>query len=211
MSREQLENVAQQYQIKNARKMTDENLSYAIIDAQAVAASLEPIERPKAKRGRPKKSESAKPAAKKVEPDPVAEPAPEVKATDSQPADKPKSKRGRKPKAPANVAEPKGETVVDNQASPVDNKPAEPAEATKQPSKRGRKPKNKAVEVKQETSEPKPPRSSRTLSRVKRKTSSRANRTASPTRTGRIPRISRSRTLPRLSSKEPWRPQECWK
>ena len=156
MSREQLENVAQQYQIKNSRKMTDENLSYAIIDAQAVAASLEPIERPKAKRGRPKKSESAKPAAKKVEPAPVAEPAPEVKATDSQPAEKPKSKRGRKPKAPANVAEPKGETVVDNQASPVDNKPAEPAEATKQPSKRGRKPKNKAVEVKQETAEPKP-------------------------------------------------------
>ena len=156
MSREQLENVAQQYQIKNARKMTDENLSYAIIDAQAVAASLEPIERPKAKRGRPKKSESAKPAAKKVEPDPVAEPAPEVKATDSQPADKPKSKRGRKPKAPANVAEPKGETVVDNQASPIDNKPAEPAEATKQPSKRGRKPKNKAAEEKMETSAPKP-------------------------------------------------------
>ena len=156
MSREQLENVAQQYQIKNARKMTDENLSYAIIDAQAVAASLEPVERPKAKRGRPKKTESAKPAAKKVEPAPVAEPAPEVKATDSQPADKPKSKRGRKPKAPATAAEPKGETVVDNQASPVDNKPAEPADATKQPSKRGRKPKNKAVEVKQETSEPKP-------------------------------------------------------
>ena len=62
MSREQLESVAQEYQIKNARKMTDENLSYAILDAQATAASLEPIERPKAKRGRPRKTSQPKAA-----------------------------------------------------------------------------------------------------------------------------------------------------
>lgn len=56
MSREQLEKVAQEHQIKNIKKFTDENLSYAILDAQAAAASLQPIEKPKAKRGRPRKN-----------------------------------------------------------------------------------------------------------------------------------------------------------
>ena len=45
MSREQLEKVAQEHQIKNIKKFTDENLSYAILDAQAAA-----------KRGRPRKN-----------------------------------------------------------------------------------------------------------------------------------------------------------
>ena len=56
MSREQLESAAQELQIKVTKKMTDEDLSYEILDAQANAAALEPFERPKAKRGRPKKS-----------------------------------------------------------------------------------------------------------------------------------------------------------
>ena len=55
MSREQLEKAAQDLQIKNIKKLTDENLGYAILDAQAAAASLEPVERPKGKRGRPRK------------------------------------------------------------------------------------------------------------------------------------------------------------
>ena len=72
MSREQLESVAQDYQIKNARKLTDENLSFAILDAQATAESLKPIERPKGKRGRPRKNDSqpmeqTAPEAKKEE------------------------------------------------------------------------------------------------------------------------------------------------
>ncbi len=69
MSREQLEKVAQEHQIKNIKKFTDENLSYAILDAQATAASQEPIEKPKGKRGRPRKSnlpEQAKPAVKET-------------------------------------------------------------------------------------------------------------------------------------------------
>ena len=93
MSREQLENVAQEHQVKNARKLTDENLAFAILDAQATAASLQPIERPKAKRGRPKKSESTtqeKPAPAAVENKP------EEKQEDK--SKEQKSKRGRKPK-----------------------------------------------------------------------------------------------------------------
>ena len=67
MGREQLETIAEGLQIKNIKKLTDENLSYAILDAQATAASQEPIEKPKGKRGRPRKSnlpEQAKPAVK---------------------------------------------------------------------------------------------------------------------------------------------------
>lgn len=56
MSREQLESAAQEYSVKNAKKMTDENLSYAILDAQAKEESTKPIERPKSKRGRPRKN-----------------------------------------------------------------------------------------------------------------------------------------------------------
>lgn len=56
MSREQLENVALGYDVKNAKKLTEENLSFAILDAQAKEESLKPVDRPKAKRGRPRKS-----------------------------------------------------------------------------------------------------------------------------------------------------------
>ena len=133
MSREQLESVAQQHQIKNAKKMTDENLSYAILDAQATAASLQPIERPKAKRGRPRKEES-----KPRQEAPKAVSAPEIKEEkkaepEVKPEEKPAAKRGRKPKAdqPAKPAAPE---------SPAEIKEEAP-QAAKPASKRGRKPK----------------------------------------------------------------------
>ena len=132
MSREQLENVAQEHQAKNARKMTDENLAFAILDAQATAASLQPIERPKAKRGRPKKAESTAPE----KPAPAAA---ETKPAEKQ-EDKPKeqkSKRGRKPKAAPQ------QVPADAEAKAVAEVKPEP-EATAQTSKRGRKPKVKA-------------------------------------------------------------------
>ena len=139
MSREQLENVAQNYQIKNAKRMTDENLSYEILDAQAKEASLKPIERPKAKRGRPKKTEAQ---PKKESP---AAPA-EAEKPKEPVQDKPKAKRGPKPKADnqQKAAEPKQEAV----AEPVVSESPAPAEtaAPKQSSKRGRKPKAKAQE-----------------------------------------------------------------
>ena len=128
MSREQLESVAQEHQIKNARKMNDENLSYAILDAQAAEASVKPIERPKAKRGRPRKTETA------ASPEPVKspeQPAPE------QVQEKPKAKRGRKPKQEVE-AEPVAAPAVS--PAPEAEVPAEPA---KPASKKGRKPKAK--------------------------------------------------------------------
>ncbi len=127
MSREQLEKVAQEHQIKNIKKFTDENLSFAILDAQAAAASLQPIEKPKAKRGRPRKNplpEQAKPQESK----------PAVANNDNKKSkDEPESKnepRNRK------ADEPK----VDQQA-PVQTQDAKPA-----PKKRGRKPKSASVQ-----------------------------------------------------------------
>ena len=156
MSREQLENVAQEHQVKNARKLTDENLAFAILDAQATAASLQPIERPKAKRGRPKKSESTtqeKPAPAAVENKP-----------EEKQEDKPKeqkSKRGRKPKnaqQPAPVAvEAKTEAEVKPEpkpaAEPANEQPKAP-EAAAKTSKRGRKPKAKVNAAPEPAPEP---------------------------------------------------------
>ncbi|MBQ8062028.1 MAG: transcription termination factor Rho [Bacteroidales bacterium] len=140
MSREQLESIAQEYQIKNARKMTDENLSFAILDAQATAASLKPIERPKAKRGRPRKTESQQ---KGETPKEAAPAEAEQKQPEAQPQEKPKAKRGPKPKA---------QKAEVQDSKPEVNAPAETpspetvSETPKQASRRGRKPKAKAQE-----------------------------------------------------------------
>lgn len=119
MGREQLETIAEGLQIKNIKKLTDENLSYAILDAQATAASQEPIEKPKGKRGRPRKSnlpEQAKPAVKE-----------EKKAEEKQaPA---KNEKEVKPERKEVVKE----------ENPVQEQEAKPA-----PKKRGRKPKSAA-------------------------------------------------------------------
>ncbi len=125
MSREQLEKVAQDHQVKNIKKLTDENLSFAILDAQAAAASQEPIEKPKGKRGRPRKNPlpdqaktSVKAEKKAQEPQQVKEKteAKEQKETiepaatvQEQPAKPTPKKRGRKPKsaaAPATTEQP---------------------------------------------------------------------------------------------------------
>ncbi len=122
MSREQLEKVAQEHQIKNIKKFTDENLSFAILDAQAAAASLQPIEKPKAKRGRPRKNQLTEQAQdkggksvaakndnnkkakaeqeSKAEPrNKIAEPAVERASVQGQDVKPVPKKRGRKPKS----------------------------------------------------------------------------------------------------------------
>ena len=58
MSREQLESVATGLNLKNIKKKEDQDLAFDILDAQAKAESLKPDEsKPKAKRGRPRKTE----------------------------------------------------------------------------------------------------------------------------------------------------------
>ena len=59
MSREQLETIANQFSIKKIKNLEDADLAFAILDAQATAASLLPDkEKAKPKRGRPRKEVS---------------------------------------------------------------------------------------------------------------------------------------------------------
>lgn len=135
MSREQLEKVAQDHQIKNIKKFTDENLSFAILDAQAAAASLQPIEKPKAKRGRPRKNplpEQTRTRATK----PVASKNDNKKAKEEQDA---------KTERQSMNAEPK----VEQTTTPVPGQDAKPA-----PKKRGRKPKSASVQPQAEAAVP---------------------------------------------------------
>ena len=127
MSREQLEKVAQDHQIKNIKKFTDENLSFAILDAQAAAASLQPIEKPKAKRGRPRKNplpEQTRTRATK----PVASKNDNKKAKEEQDAKTERQNMNAEPK-------------VEQATTPVPGQDAKPA-----PKKRGRKPKSASVQ-----------------------------------------------------------------
>ena len=76
MSREQLETIAKQHSIKNVKKLDEENLAYAIIDAEAIEASTKVSAAPeKPKRGRPKKENAQKKeSAPKAEAAPVEKP-----------------------------------------------------------------------------------------------------------------------------------------
>ena len=153
MSREQLEKVAQDHQIKNIKKMTDENLSFAILDAQAAAASLQPVEKPKAKRGRPRKNplpeqqttaSDSKPAVAvnddkkaKEKPEKKAEEikkavdtAPESPQTQTQEVKPAPKKRGRKPKSA--MAQP-AETPAKVDDSKPESVPEAAAEVAPQP------------------------------------------------------------------------------
>lgn len=135
MSREQLEKVAQDHQIKNIKKFTDENLSFAILDAQAAAASLQPIEKPKAKRGRPRKNplpEQTRTRATK----PVASKNDNKKAKEEQDAKTERQDMNAEPK-------------VEQTTTPVPGQDAKPA-----PKKRGRKPKSASVQPQAEAAVP---------------------------------------------------------
>ena len=115
MSREQLESIAKDLEIKT-KKLDDENLAYAILDAEAKAESVKPSpDKAKPRRGRPKKETQP------------------VQATEQKPAEDTAEKKEAKPRK-RKAVENKEETPAPA-AEPVDNQPA-------QPRKRGRKPKS---------------------------------------------------------------------
>ena len=123
MTREQLESIATEHNVKSIKKLDDENLAYAIIDAEAKEESVKPApEKPKTRRGRPPKQKSAT----------EAKPSVTVKPEE---AEKPTNQEKKvSPAKPAKVA----------------SKPETKAQATEntaaQPKKRGRKPKSKQPE-----------------------------------------------------------------
>ena len=127
MSREQLESIAKDLNIKVTKKTSSENIAFEILDAEARAEAATPLPKPKKRAGR-------KPAAKaaaqdnapaKADAAPASVPAPEK-------AQEPK-KRGRKA---AVKAQPAPESPAPQEAPETAPKEAAPVE----PKKRGRKP-----------------------------------------------------------------------
>ncbi len=154
MTREQLEAIAAPYKIKNLKKLDNENLAYAILDAEASEAAKNPVaEKPKAKRGRPRK-ETAKPAEKPEKAESKAEPkpaAPEVKpAAPAAEAAAPQAERkkpGRKPKKPAEpAAEPKPETPAPEKEKAPQNPPQAQNQQPQQQKTRQRRPQQEGAQ-----------------------------------------------------------------
>ena len=122
MTREQLETIANDLNIKGIKKLDNENLAFQILDVEARMESQKPTpaaDKPKARRGRPpkKKDEEAKPQES---------PVPQEAA--------PARKQAKQAKQPAEAAPAEAEAEVAVQ-------PAEPAK------KRGRKPKAKPADA----------------------------------------------------------------
>ena len=123
MSREQLESIAKDLNIKVTKKTSSENIAYEILDVEARAEAAAPAAKPKKRQ--------AKKAASKAEEAPVqANPA--ESAQESAPKAQEAKKKGRKSAVKAAAAsEPQADTEAPAEAS----KEAAPAE----PKKRGRK------------------------------------------------------------------------
>lgn len=163
MNREQLEGIAVGLGVQHTKKMDEQSLAFAILDAQAKAESLKPQEdKPKAKRGRPRKNadqpeqpkseqpkpEQFKPARKKAQEKPEKD---ETKSDSKAPRnDKPsdiQNKRKRKPAdaaAAKPVVNPVEQSVKPAPASteaPVSAAVAETDTPKPAQKKRGRKPK----------------------------------------------------------------------
>ncbi|MCQ2119748.1 MAG: transcription termination factor Rho, partial [Bacteroidales bacterium] len=150
MNREQLEGIAAGLGVQHTKKMDEQSLAFAILDAQAKAESLKPEEKPKAKRGRPRKNvEKAAPAtdgAKEIKAKEAEAPKPADDSKPSQKPDKDRNPRGRKPKTAA--VEKKEEVKAAGEAK-VEKAPEETAaapEAPKPAKKRGRKPKSEKTQ-----------------------------------------------------------------
>lgn len=141
MSKEQLLDIAAELQIKNTKKLDEEHLSYAILDAEAKAASLRPEEKKPARRGRPRKDASAA-AQSPAKEENTANVKTESDATQTQGN---AAKQGRRRGRPAAV-----KPEADKAAAPADAVlPFEAAETDKpqdaavaQKPRRGRKPKS---------------------------------------------------------------------
>ena len=126
MSREQLESIAKDLNIKVTKKTSSENIAFEILDAEARAEAATPLPKPKKRAGR-------KPAAKAAAQDNAP-----AKA-DAAPASVPAPEKAQEPKKRGRKA------AVKAQPAPESPAPQEaPETAPAEPKKRGRKPSQKA-------------------------------------------------------------------
>ena len=153
MSREELESVAKDLNVKVSKRISSEKLAWAILDAQAIIESVKPEvkEVKKARRGRPAKQKKeveakSEPVAE-TKPEPAPAPAiePQAAKQKEQKQENPgprkvERKRGRKPA----VKEEKVETVV-AATDPKPEKAEKPEEQQKKP-ERQEKPRTPAYE-----------------------------------------------------------------
>ena len=154
MSEEQLRALGEKLNIKNAKKLSMEELGFAILDEEANIESKKPIEDKTRKRGRPVKKKEDKPK-QEAPAEPAKEAAAPAAETPAQaPAEAPaqkKATRSRKPKAaPADAAKPAEEAPKADkpEAAKAEEKPAqEPQKQDEQkPAKQKRARVKKAAE-----------------------------------------------------------------
>ena len=142
MSREQLETIANDLNIKGIKKQDNENLAYQILDAEAREESVKPSDdKPKARRGRPAKNKVAESAEPKAE-TPAAEAAPiekkaparKPKAPKEAPAEKPAAEPQAAPEAeqPATSSKKRGRKAKAPQEAPAEKPAAAEAPAPQQ-------------------------------------------------------------------------------
>lgn len=160
MNREQLENIASNYQIK-FKKLDDEHLAYAILDAEAQEASLKPAEEKKPRKPRLAK----KPAEKtKEKPSETPEEAPKEEASPKprKPGRKPGKKAAQAKEEAAKPEEPaapvkdeqalraeKVESIVRKAKKEIKRKAEEAAAAAEQQIQQGQQSENPAQEPQQ--------------------------------------------------------------
>ncbi len=144
MSKEQLESIAVEHGVKNAKKLDQENLAYAILDAEAKEESLKPAAA-KPARSRQKKSSAPKPEVKETvaEPDASQEKAeekPQVKTQDKPKTNNTKPQQKKKSAAPKQEAPVEGKAADDapEKAAEKPQESSDAAPATQQKARRGR-------------------------------------------------------------------------
>ena len=150
MSREQLENVAKELNIKNIKSLDNERLGYSILDAQAAIEAAKPIvEKPKAKRGRPPKAkpeaqaaENAQPAKPKSESAGSADNAP---AADLKPKSEPKKRKSAKAEPKKAATEKAGKDKVSPEIAGAESAELFPVQAAEvQDSQKKKRPRKKS-------------------------------------------------------------------
>ena len=123
MNREQLEGIALGLGVQHTKKMDEQSLAFAILDAQAKAESLKPQEeKPKAKRGRPRKN-SEQPEKAKPEQTESEKPKQKQPKGEQPKSEQPKPTQ-KKAQVKAQEKSEKNEAKVDPRA-PRNDKPAD--------------------------------------------------------------------------------------
>ena len=145
MSREQLESIANDLNIKVSKKTSSENIAFEILDAEARAEAAAPV--PKPKRQRAPKKAAAKPAGADSAPVKAeAAPAPAAAASEGAPKAQEPKKRGRKPAQKAPVAQETATAPEAPETAPKETAPAEPKKRGRKPASQNNKPTAPAVE-----------------------------------------------------------------